>query len=121
MIAAVLMVLVGSLSQLSAETYVDTSGSAISEDAIGDYCRPIEKLADGRLMVFSTSAQDIALYKDRLAVNGVSDPVEMTRMVQMAELNDCERKAGNKCSDGKCASGSCKQKFTGGMTSCSCQ
>ena len=101
--------------------YVNTKGEVISESEIGDYCRPIEVLPDGKLMVFSKSRIDLALYEQRLLANGVTDVYERKQMVQGATSDDCERKAGNKCSDGTCSSGSCKTKNTGGMTSCSCQ
>lgn len=101
--------------------YVNTNGDAISDADIGEYCRPTEKLSDGKIMVFTKSTSDLAFYDARLEANGVTDARERAKMVTDASSDDCDRKAGNKCGEGKCTSGTCKTKYSGGMTSCSCQ
>jgi hypothetical protein len=107
---------------LATETvYVNTNGEVIQEAAIGQFCRPTEKLPDGRIMVFARNTADLALYRERLIANGVNNTVELEALVHAADADTCPRMAGNKCGDGKCATGSCKTTYTGGIASCSCQ
>lgn len=125
LLAAVSLLVMGFSALCGADTsetvYVDTGGNVISESSIGEFCRPMETLPNGTVMVFSKSASDLAMYEQRLLANGVTDYEERMELVQAASNDDCARKAGNNCSAGKCSTGTCKQKYTGGMTSCSCQ
>ena len=104
----------------SATTYVSVAGQAISEENLGANCPVAEKLADGRLMIYTASVSDGQLLKARMIESGVTDEATLDKWQQMAQANACQRGAGLDCS-GNCPSGSCQKETKGGWTGCVCK
>lgn len=104
-----------------ASNYIDTSGQIIDTKDVGIFCRPTERLGDGRTMVYSTSAKDMKLLRNRLINIGVTDEQTLRRWEQMAANNDCTNRAGLNCSAGTCSTGSCQEEIKNGFKGCACK
>jgi hypothetical protein len=100
---------------------VDTAGNVIKQEDLGDMCRPTWKLSNGDVMVFSTSATDVALLKEKLIESGMTDQERLNRWLKSAENTDCTNRAGLNCSDGKCSSGTCQKDTNKNGTACLCK
>lgn len=122
LLAATSALVVLSMPAWAASTaYVDTSMQSIKAENLGIYCRPTEKLSDGRLMVYNTSESDAKLLRKRMLDSGVSDNATLDKWQQLAQSNDCTNRAGLNCSGGTCSSGSCTTVTVNGFNGCECR
>jgi hypothetical protein len=68
-----------SVSSAYAADFVDTSGNVLTKEDLSDTCRPTWKLDNGNIMVFGTSAKDVALLREKLIENGMTDQTRLSR------------------------------------------
>jgi len=120
----VIAALSGLVMQATAHSsnYIDTSGNVLTQEQVGTRCRPTERLSDGRLMIYSTSQEDIRMLRERMLLSGERDEAVLAKWAQMAADNsDCTNRDGVNCASGKCATGTCREEKKGDYYACACK